>query len=177
MLLERARRVSVRIPTTPTTGPAAGFGPVSGMAPRARVAMYKALWSTQDASTASGNTSDLVAAIDQAVTDGVDVINYSVSGTTTNFLDPVQVSFLFAADAGVFVSTSAGNNGPDNGTVAHPGPWLTTVAALVTGSVGLGLAVAAFTAAPVAVYLALLFVLGCATSLHSPASSALRWTT
>jgi subtilisin family serine protease len=113
----------------PTTGPAAGFGPTSGMAPRARVAMYKALYSTQDASTASGFTSDLVAAIDQAVADGVDVINYSISGTTTNFLDPVQVSFLFAADAGVFVSASAGNNGPTTGTVAHPGPWLTTVAA------------------------------------------------
>ena len=114
---------------TPTTGPAAGFGATSGMAPRARVAMYKALYSTQDASTASGFTSDLVAAIDQAVADGVDVINYSISGTTDNFLDPVQVSFLFAADAGVFVSTSAGNSGPTTGTVAHPGPWLTTVAA------------------------------------------------
>ena len=114
---------------TPTTGPAAGFGPTSGMAPRARVAMYKALWSTENGSTASGFTSDLVAAIDQAVADGVDVINYSISGTTTNFLDPVQVSFLFAADAGVFVSASAGNNGPTVGTVAHPGPWLTTVAA------------------------------------------------
>jgi hypothetical protein len=114
---------------TPTTGPAAGFGPTSGMAPRARVAMYKALYSTQDASTASGFTSDLVAAIDQAVADGVDVINYSISGTTDNFLDPVQVSFLFAADAGVFVSASAGNSGPGAGTVAHPGPWLTTVAA------------------------------------------------
>jgi subtilisin family serine protease len=91
--------------------------------------MYKALYSTQDASTASGFTSDLVAAIDQAVADGVDVINYSISGTTTNFLDPVQVSFLFAADAGVFVSASAGNNGPTTGTVAHPSPWLTTVAA------------------------------------------------
>jgi subtilisin family serine protease len=111
------------------TGPAAGFTPISGMAPRARVAMYKALWSTEDASTASGLTSDLVAAIDQAVSDGVDVINYSISGTTTNFADPVQVSFLFAADAGVFVSASAGNSGPTTGTVAHPGPWLTTVAA------------------------------------------------
>ena len=111
------------------TGPAAVFGKISGMAPRARIAMYKALWSTQDGSTASGFTSDLVAAIDAAVADGVDVINYSISGTRTNFLDPVSVSFLFAADAGVFVAASAGNSGPTTSTVAHPGPWLTTVAA------------------------------------------------
>lgn len=111
------------------TGPAAVFGKISGMAPRARIAMYKALWSTQDAATASGFTADLVAAIDQAVADGVDVINYSVSGTLTNFLDPVQVSYLYAAQAGVFVATSAGNSGPTTSTVAHPGPWLTTVAA------------------------------------------------
>jgi hypothetical protein len=108
------------------------------MAPRARVAMYKALWSTQDASTASGFSSDLVAAIDQAVSDGVDAINYSISGTTTNFLDPVQVAYLFAADAGVFVSASAGNSGPTTGTVAHPGPWLTTVAAGTHNRNGIG---------------------------------------
>jgi subtilisin family serine protease len=113
----------------PATGPAAGLGSISGMAPRARIAAYKALWSTQDASTASGFNSDLVAAIDQAVADGVDVITYSISGTTTNFLDPVEVSFLFAADAGVFVSAAAGNSGPTSSTVNHPGPWLTTVAA------------------------------------------------
>ncbi|HQR48912.1 MAG TPA: S8 family peptidase [Steroidobacteraceae bacterium] len=114
---------------TPVTGPAAVYGPVSGMAPGARIAMYKALWSVEDASTANGYTSDLVAAIDQAVADGVDVINYSVSGTTTNFRDPVEISFLFAADAGVFVAASAGNSGPTTGTVAHPSPWITTVAA------------------------------------------------
>ncbi len=128
------------------TGPAAAFGSVSGMAPRARIAAYKALWSTQDASTASGFTGDLVAAIDQAVADGVDVINYSISGTRTNFLDPVQVAYLFAADAGIFVSASAGNSGPSSSTVAHPGPWLTTVAAGThnrsgSGSVTLGNAV------------------------------------
>jgi hypothetical protein len=111
------------------TGLAAAFGPVSGMAPRARIAAYKALWSTQDASTASGFTSDLVTAIDQAVADGVDVINYSISGTQTNFLEPVQVAFFYAADAGVFISASAGNSGPTTSTVAHPSPWLTTVAA------------------------------------------------
>jgi len=120
------------------TGAASIFGKTSGIAPRARVAMYKALWSTQDGSTASGTTVDLAAAIDQAVADGVDVINYSVSGATTNFLDPVQIAFLFAADAGVFVSASAGNSGPTAGTVAHPSPWLTTVAAEVHDRVGQG---------------------------------------
>src|SRR4029079_9524884 len=113
----------------PATGPASIFGTISGMAPRARVAMYKALWSTQDASTAGGTTDDLVAAIDQAVADGVDVINYSISGTQTNFADPVEISYLFAADAGIFVAESAGNDGPTASTVAHPRPWTTTVAA------------------------------------------------
>ncbi len=112
-----------------TTGPAALFGPISGIAPRARIATYKALWSTEDGATASGQSADLVAAIDQAVRDGVDVINYSISGSSTNFLDPAEVAFLFAADAGVFVSVSAGNSGPTTGTVAHPSPWITTVAA------------------------------------------------
>ena len=130
----------------PTTGPAAVFGTISGMAPRARIAMYKALWSLEDGSQASGYTSDLVAAIDRSVADGVDVINYSISGSQTNFLDPVMVAFLYAADAGVFVATSAGNSGPTPSTVAHPGPWVTTVAAGThnrngEGSVTLGNAV------------------------------------
>jgi subtilisin family serine protease len=112
-----------------TTGPASVFGEISGIAPRARISAYKALWSTQSGDTASGTLSDLVAAIDTAVADGVDVINYSISGTTTNFLDPAEIAFFFAADAGVFVSASAGNSGPATGTVAHPSPWITTVAA------------------------------------------------
>ena len=84
-----------------------------------------------------------MAAIDQAVADGVDVINYSISGSTTNFRDPVEIAFLYAADAGIFVAASAGNSGPTTSTVAHPGPWLTTVAAGThnrngSGSVTLG---------------------------------------
>ena len=115
---------------TPTTGPAAVFQKINGIAPRARIAAYKALWSTEDASGASGFTVDIVAAIDQAVADGVDVINYSAgSGAGTSFLDAVEVAFLFAADAGVFVAASAGNDGPTTSTVDHPGPWVTTVAA------------------------------------------------
>jgi hypothetical protein len=57
------------------------------------------------------------------------VINFSISGSQTNFRDPVEIAFLYAADAGVFVAASAGNSGPATSTVAHPGPWLTTVAA------------------------------------------------
>ncbi len=125
------------------TGPASVFGAVTGMAPRARIASYKALWSTKDGSTASGANSDIVAAIDQAVADGVDVINFSVSGTTDDLLDPSEVSFLAAAQAGIFVSASAGNSGPEANTVAHPAPWVTTVAAdthnrTTTGTVTLG---------------------------------------
>ena len=109
------------------SGEAAVFGSISGIAPRARIAAYKVCW--EDGSGGSCFTSDSVAAIDQAVADGVDVINFSISGSRTNFRDPVEIAFLFAADAGVFVAASAGNSGPATSTVAHPGPWLTTVAA------------------------------------------------
>ena len=112
---------------TPLTGTPAVLGSISGIAPRARIAAYKVCWQTP--SGGSCYPSDSVAAIDQAVADGVDVINFSISGSRTNFLDSVEVAFLFAADAGVFVAASAGNSGPGASTVAHPGPWLTTVAA------------------------------------------------
>lgn len=109
------------------TGPASVLGPIRGMAPRARIAAYKVCW--EDGDGGSCFTTDSVAAIDQAVADGVDVINFSISGSQTNFRDPVEIAFLYAADAGIFVAASAGNSGPTTSTVAHPGPWLTTVAA------------------------------------------------
>ncbi len=123
------------------TGPAAAFGKVSGMAPGARIAVYKVCWGTTEPN-AGCNNSDSVAAIDQAVADGVDVLNFSISGSRTSFRDPVEIAFMFAADAGVFIAASAGNSGPIASTVAHPGPWLTTVAAgthnrNVVGSVSL----------------------------------------
>ena len=111
----------------PATGAAEVFGSISGIAPRARIAAYKVCWET--GTGGSCFSSDSVAAIDQAVADGVDVINFSISGSQTNFRDSVEIAFLFAADAGVFVAASAGNSGPTVSTVAHPGPWLTTVAA------------------------------------------------
>ena len=118
------------------TGDATPFGKISGMAPRARIAAYKVCW--EDSGDGGCANSDSVAAIDQAVADGVDVINFSISGTRTNYLDAVEVAFLFAADAGVFVATSAGNEGPGNFTVAHISPWLAAVAAGTHNRTGLG---------------------------------------
>lgn len=119
-----------------TTGAASVFGAISGIAPRARIAAYKVCWGNNGEGGCPN--SDSVAAIDQAVADGVDVINFSISGTQTNFRDAVEIAFLFAADAGVFVATSAGNNGPGSSTVAHPSPWVTTVAAAVHNRDGRG---------------------------------------
>ena len=53
--------------------------------------------------------------------DGVDVLNYSVSGSR-RVDDAVERAFLGAATAGVFVATSAGNDGPAAGTVGHVSP-------------------------------------------------------
>ncbi len=111
------------------TGAAAPFGNVSGIAPRARVSTYKVCWDDGNPNTGGCFTADSAAALDQAVADGVDVINFSISGTTTAFLNVVEVAAFNAAAAGVFVAMSAGNTGPGASTVAHPSPWLTTVAA------------------------------------------------
>ncbi|MFW2335382.1 S8 family peptidase [Ilumatobacter sp.] len=101
------------------------LGIVSGIAPRARVIAYKGLGEL------GGFTSDLAASIDQAVTDGVDVINYSIGGGGAVPTGADEIAFLNAAVAGVYVATSAGNSGPGDDTVGSPGnaPWLTTVGA------------------------------------------------
>ncbi len=97
---------------------------ISGIAPRAHVIAYKGLGNL------GGYTSDLAASVDQAVEDGVDVINYSIGGGAAG-PGADEIAFLFADDAGVFVATSAGNSGPGAATVGNPGtmPWLTTVGA------------------------------------------------
>ncbi len=111
------------------TGDASGFSPISGMAPYARLAIYKACFVITPGTSGSCNSLDTAAAIDQAVADGVDTLNYSISGTLTAFTNITEVAFLFAAQAGVYVSASAGNSGPTASTVAHPSPWITTTAA------------------------------------------------
>lgn len=98
-------------------------GEVSGIAPRAHVIMYRVCGS------AGCYSSDSAAAVQQAILDGVDVINFSISGGTNPYADAVEMAFLDAYNAGVFVAASAGNSGPAADTTAHRGPWVTTVAA------------------------------------------------
>ncbi|MDQ4084409.1 MAG: S8 family serine peptidase [Actinomycetota bacterium] len=101
-----------------------GRGRVSGIAPRARLVAYRACGEQGCFS------SDTAAAVEQAVVDGVDVINFSIGGGAA-LVTPDSIAFLGAADAGVFVATSAGNGGPGPGTVSAPSvvPWVTSVGA------------------------------------------------
>ncbi len=109
------------------------FGKISGVAPGAKIAAYKACYEGPDPNVTTDDIcalSDLIAAIDQAVADGVDVINYSIGGgAAKTVLAPEDIAFFNAAAAGVFVSASAGNDGPDVSTADHASPWYTTVAA------------------------------------------------
>ncbi|MDN4609343.1 S8 family serine peptidase [Arthrobacter burdickii] len=105
------------------------FGVSSGVAPAAKVSVYKICWEDTNPNTGGCYSSSAIAAINQAVLDGVDVLNYSISGSTTTTTDPVSLAFLSATAAGVFVAVSAGNSGPAASTVNHGAPWLTTVAA------------------------------------------------
>lgn len=101
---------------------------ISGIAPRARVAAYKVCWQAPGAPSSSCFFSDSAAATEQAIIDGVDILTFSV-GTSFSFIDPQDLAFLFATDAGIFVSRSAGNEGPGPETTAAGEPWVTSVAA------------------------------------------------
>ena len=105
------------------------IGTGSGMAPGAKVAMYKVCWAGKAVPDGCYD-SDSVAAVNDAVADGVDVINFSIGGSSeSTVLDPVAMAFRGAQNAGVFVANSAGNSGPGASTLDHPAPWVTTVAA------------------------------------------------
>jgi hypothetical protein len=99
------------------------------VAPEAKLSVYKICWEDTDPDTGGCYSSASVAAIEQAIVDNVDVLNYSISGNNTSVVDPVSLAFKSAAAAGIFVSASAGNSGPEANTVNHSAPWLTSVAA------------------------------------------------
>ncbi|MDX6357846.1 MAG: minor extracellular serine protease Vpr, partial [Nocardioidaceae bacterium] len=96
----------------------------SGVAPRARVAVYKACWQAPDPAHDGCSTADLVTAIDRATRDGVDVLDLPVAGPDR--IDTVERALLGAAESGTVVVASAGNG---RAHAAHPSPWVTTVGA------------------------------------------------
>jgi hypothetical protein len=98
-------------------------GPTSGMAPGAWVIGYRVCLQQ------GCFQSDSVAAVNQAIADGVDVLNFSISGGTNAYGDAVELAFLSAYGAGILVNASAGNEGPGQGTANHAGPWVNTVGA------------------------------------------------
>ena len=96
---------------------------IQGVAPRANIVAYKVC-----NPLCPGSAS--IAAVNSAIlNDQVDVLNYSISGSDSPWTDPVDLAFLDAFNAGIFVSTSAGNSGPGASTIAHTGPWNTATAA------------------------------------------------
>ncbi|HEY8568167.1 S8 family serine peptidase [Microbulbifer sp.] len=104
------------------------FEMISGVAPHANIISYQVCYPE------AGCPGDaLVAGIEQAIQDGVDVINYSISGGVDPWNSSTELAFLAAREAGISVAASAGNAGPTLQTVNHTSPWLTSVAATTHG--------------------------------------------
>jgi subtilisin family serine protease len=97
-------------------------GVARGGAPRARIAVYKSLWGG-----GTGTSATVLAAIDDAIHDGVDVLSLSLA-------HPEENSFgaLHAVQKGITVVYAAGNDGPKPQTVQNTAPWVITVAASKT---------------------------------------------
>ncbi|WP_298441974.1 S8 family serine peptidase [uncultured Ferrimonas sp.] len=120
------------VPMYNTSGNQAEFvmGQISGVAPRANIVSYQVC---VPEGVDGGCYPELTArALEHAIANDVDVINYSVGGGAQSPWNSTDaIAFLAARAAGIHVATSAGNSGPDPQTVGTPGnaPWITTVAA------------------------------------------------
>ncbi|MET7669489.1 S8 family serine peptidase [Micromonospora luteifusca] len=116
------------LPVSDVTIDGRRFDPVSGVAPDAQIAVYKVLWGGM------GFDADIIAGIDAAVADGVQVLNFSIGSDLGDWEanTPIGVAFLNATLAGVFVAASAGNTGIVSGAISNAAPWVTTVGAAVT---------------------------------------------
>jgi len=108
---------------------------ISGVAPHAKIVAFDVCVPEEPNGACYGDAT--VMAVDDAIAIGVDVINYSISGGASPYSDAVELAFLAATEAGIFVSTSAGNSGDTTGpsSVAHRSPWVSTVAASSHGRI------------------------------------------
>lgn len=102
-----------------------GEGVARGGVPNARIAVYKVCW-------ASGcNDVDILAAFDDAIADGVDILSVSLGSTipTPYHEDSISIGSFHAMKKGILTSCAAGNSGPYRRQVSNYYPWALTVAA------------------------------------------------
>ncbi|PLR96623.1 S8 family serine peptidase [Bacillus sp. T33-2] len=101
---------------THVAGIIAANGRMRGMAPDAQIIAYRAL-----GPGGTGTTEQVLAAIDRAIEDRVDVLNLSL-GNNVNGPDlPISLAINKAVEEGVTAVTSSGNSGPNKWTVGSPG--------------------------------------------------------
>lgn len=101
---------------THVAGIIAANGRMRGMAPEAKIIAYRAL-----GPGGSGTTEQVIAAIDEAIKDKVDILNLSL-GNDVNGPDlPISLALNKAVDSGITAVTSSGNSGPNRWTVGSPG--------------------------------------------------------
>ncbi|KAI3959142.1 hypothetical protein MKX01_023818 [Papaver californicum] len=102
-------------------------GVARGGTPSARLAIYKVCWATGGCSSA-----DLLAAFDDAIYDGVDVLSVSLGSPpplASYVEDILSIGSFHAVAKGITVICSGGNSGPYPQTVINTAPWVITVAA------------------------------------------------
>ncbi|KAH7677370.1 Tripeptidyl-peptidase II protein [Dioscorea alata] len=99
-------------------------GTASGTTPKAHLASYKAC------TTTFCDDTDVVAAVEEAIKNGVDILSLSLGlGSYSFYDDDLMIALLSAVRAKIFVCMSAGNSGPYPKYVHNGAPWILTVGA------------------------------------------------
>jgi subtilisin family serine protease len=105
-----------------------GNGTAKGGSPNAHVAAYKVCWPPVEDGECFD--ADILAAFDNAIHDGVNVLSVSVGGMPGDYFDDgIAIGSFHAVKHGITVACSAGNSGPDASSVANVAPWILTVGA------------------------------------------------